>query len=223
MMATRVARSLLRTYLPVMLVFVAIALIVSAGVFTIAITAGDTSYDSWVTAGAAPGWWFFVIGTLLPTVHLRLIVAAGVTRRDFLRGAALAALVTVPAFALVSVAGYILKELVLSGSERPDLAGGLGAGEVLTVFAGTLVMFAGFAVSGTLIGAGFYRYGGWPGLAVMLPAFLPAAVGFLPLGLEPIVDVPLLLTLGGSIVATAAGAAALWAVVTGTPIRQVTA
>jgi hypothetical protein len=173
-----VAVNLLRMYRPVALWFwVTMAVCGAIGMTAVALNF-DPSFSLWlVVAGSAAKWWLGVIGTLLVSVHLRQFVANGVTRHDFLAGAAAFGLLTAVLFAVAVPVGHGVEQLLLGlGGPLPQQYPGTsfeaGVRELGYVLPGAVA----FLVTGMAGTAGFYRFGAWGGLALLPIAVLPVAV-----------------------------------------------
>jgi hypothetical protein len=178
-----VAVNLLRIYRPIALWFLAIMVVGVAIGMTVVSRLTDPTFSLWlVMAGTAARYWLGVVGVLLISLNLRQFVANGITRHDFLAGAALFGLVAAVLFALAVPLGHGAEDLLLGGGEPLYPATSLGTG--LREFGHILPASLAFLVTGTAAAAGFYRYGAWGGLALLLPALLPVAAAEALLGVD---------------------------------------
>ena len=172
-----VAKSLTRIYRPVVLWFLcAVTLVVVAASIVLARVSSGTGFSLWlITAGHATKWWLLIMGILLIATYLKLHVANGVTRHDFLLGSALFGGVTATAFAVLLPIGHGIEQLVWTIIGTP--AAGypeFSAAEAVQEFGHYLPIELGFFVSGAFIGAAFYRFAWWAGLLLVLPGAMPA-------------------------------------------------
>ena len=173
---TLVAKTLARTYRPVVLWFLCTVTVVAVVTTVVAARVSDLGYSFWlVVLGHSTKWWLLVIGTLLIATHLKLYVANGITRRDFLLGSALFGAGTALAFALLIPIGHGVEHLVWTIAGTPP-AGypEFSAAEAVREFGHYLPIELGFLSSGAFIGAGFYRFHWWAGLLLILPGIMPA-------------------------------------------------
>ena len=211
---TSVAKSLWKTYRPVMFWFWGIITAVSVLATAIVATVTDVQFSFWVLiAGQASKWWLLVLGTLLVAVHLKLFIANGLTRRAFLLGSGLFGLLGAVAFAALVPIGHGVERLVWTAfgtppADYPDLSMALALREFGHFLPGGLACL----VTGVAVAAGFYRYPWWAGLLLVVPGAVPllAAEGLLGLYEAPTVPVTRLLPFAGalavSLVLTALGA-----------------
>lgn len=212
-----VVRSLFHIYRPVALWFWGIGTL--ATVITTAVLArvAEVEVSVWfLIAGQAMKWWLLILGTLLVGVHLRLYVANGVTRRDFLIGAGVFGGLSAVLFTLVVPIGHGVERLLWTAfGTPPDSYPAFTAGTALREAGHLLPGALGCLVSGALIAAGFYRYNWWIGLLLVVPGLLPLAVAEGLLGLYAAAEMPaprLLPFAGGfalSLAVTVLGALAL--------------
>ena len=128
----------------------------------------------------SPQYFLMVFGIVAVTTQLAVFVAHGVTRRDFARGAAVFLAGLALWFAVVQVAVLLAENGVfhLAGIAgdltQPHPAGTPAAAGRL--FMQCLMVGAAHAVSGWLIGSGYYRYGPWLGTVLIVPGYLPAYI-----------------------------------------------
>ena len=182
---SRVARSLWKTYRPVMFWFWGIVTAVSVLVSAILAAVTEVRHSFWVMiAGQASKWWLLVVGTLLVAVHLKLFIANGLTRRAFLLGSGVFGLLSAVAFAALVPIGHGVERLVwaLVGAPPADYPG-FSAAIALREFGHFLPGGLAYLVTGVAVAAGFYRYPWWAGLLLVVPGAVPllAAEGLLGL------------------------------------------
>ncbi|UQU66189.1 hypothetical protein COUCH_07860 [Couchioplanes caeruleus] len=181
-----VLSSFLRMYRPQML-WLAGFLIVGVGLAdAVVVRFADPPFSLWMfVAGSAVKYWLGVVGVTLVAVHLRQFVAAGITRRDFIVGGLLFGVLLAVAFALLVPVGHGFEYALRGGAD------GVPAGYphwspsvAVSEFGHVLPSCLAYLVTGAAAGAGFYRFGAWGGLALLVPALVPvaAAEGLLGLG-----------------------------------------
>jgi hypothetical protein len=208
-----VAANLIRIYRPIALWFWATMAVCVAIGMTVVTLNTNPSFSLWlVMAGSAAKWWLGVIGVLLVSVHLRQFVANGITRHDFLAGAAIFGLLTAVLFAVAVPLGHGVEQLLLSiggplPSRYPTTSLGTGLRELGYEVPGSVA----FLVTGMAATAGFYRFGVWGGLALLPVAALPVAAVESLIGIDSsggfeVRFVPYAVALIISLVAIAAGA-----------------
>jgi hypothetical protein len=187
-----VARSLFRIYRPVALWFWSIVTLVT--VITTAVLAGvdEVGVSLWfLIAGQGMKWWLLILGVLLVAVHLKLYVANGVTRRDFLIGAGVFGGLSAVVFALMVPLGHGVERLVWTAfGTPPDSYPVFTAGAALREAGHLLPGALGSLVTGALIAAGFYRFDWRIGLLLILPGALPLVVADGLLGLYAAAEMP---------------------------------
>jgi hypothetical protein len=187
-----VAKSLFGSYRLVGLWFwgVITLVVIGASVVTARFSGIDLSVWELIT-GQAAKYWLLVLGLMLVPTHLKLFVANGVTRRDFLLGAGAFGLVTAVIFAALVPIGRGVESLVrtafgVAADGYPDFS----AGEALRDFGHYAPGAVGWLITGALVAAGFYRYPWWVGLLLIIPFALPLAIPETLLGLYAAVDTP---------------------------------
>jgi hypothetical protein len=181
-----VALNLLRIYRPVALWFWVTMIVCVAIGMTVVSRLTDPTFSLWlVVAGAAAKYWLGIVGMLLVSLHLRQFVANGITRHDFVAGAAIAGVLVAVAFAAAVPLGHAAEQLLL------DLAGPLNPqypatspGIALREFGHVLPAALAFLAAGAAAAAGFYRVGVWGGLALLPIAVLPAVAAEALLGVN---------------------------------------
>jgi len=224
--STLVTTNLLRFYRPIGL-WLGSAMIVGIGIaLTAVLSVGDLRFSLWLMiVGSAAKYWLLAVGIMLTGMHLRQYVSAGVTRHEFLAGAGLFGLVTAVLFAAAVIAGHGLEQWAvgLAGPLSPDYPAIAPVTEYLHV----LPVELGYLVSGTAITAGFYRFGALPGLLVLVPGMLPAAVSEALLAGGPHGEsitrvLPFGFAVAVSLVVTAVGAVACHRLIRDVAIRRAT-
>lgn len=135
----------------------------------------QTEYASaWLLAvNAAPGWFVFVMGIVVATVHLPIGIANGVTRRDYCAGAALFAIATCVLFELAKVVGLLVEALAYNiNGIMDEVTVPYPWPTVDSTLAGILGSL-GFMLTGWLIALVFYRLRIWWALVLAPLASLP--------------------------------------------------
>ncbi|AGZ45581.1 hypothetical protein [Actinoplanes friuliensis] len=181
-----VTSELFRTYRPVALWFWSIMIVGVAIGSTVVNLVTEPKFSLWlVVVGASAKWWLGVVGVLLVSLHLRQFVANGITRRDFMTGMAVFGLAGSLLTALIVPIGHALEQLLLgiAGPLPPDYPA-LSAGAAALEFGHVLPASLAFFVAGATATAGFYRYGAWGGLALVVPAVLPIGFAEVLLGVD---------------------------------------
>lgn len=181
-----VAANLLRLYRPVALWFWTL-MIFGIGVGMTGVTMlTDPTFSLWlIVAGAAAKYWLGVIGVLLVAVHLRQFVANGITRHDFLAGAAIAVVLVAVLSAAAVPLGHGGEQLLMSlGGPLPPKYPTTSFDTALREFGHILPAALAFLVTGAAASAGFYRFGAWGGLALLPVALLPLGAAEALLGID---------------------------------------
>ncbi|MFI5931353.1 twin-arginine translocation signal domain-containing protein [Actinoplanes sp. NPDC051494] len=164
-----VLAGLWRNYRPVLTGFMAVLI---TGVIVgdiIASRVTDPAPGMWMFFTTAFRYWLGIVGCVTVAVHLRQFVASGITRRDFLAGAALIGVMGAVFYAVVVPLGHGIEYALHGGT-------GFSASIALREFALTLISCMAAFVTGAAATSGFYRYGTRGGLIFLIPALLPAAV-----------------------------------------------
>ncbi|GAA0458583.1 hypothetical protein Ade02nite_07960 [Paractinoplanes deccanensis] len=171
--------TLARIYRPILLWFGAIILAVEAiGLVVIGNTVGPSKFSFWIVmAGAALKYWPLVAGILLISLHLRLFVANGVTRGEFLGGLAMFGVALTALLAAVVTAGHGVESLLLGaldlrGPDYPVFTLTGAPAEFGHLLPGSMA----YMVTGMLVTAGFYRFNPWIGVLLIIPGAIPLAV-----------------------------------------------
>jgi hypothetical protein len=176
--ARLVAKTLFRFYRPAFLFFIGFLAVGTAVAMTIVDRLSTPTLSIWLlVAGSALKYWVLIVGIMLVVTHLRQFVINGITRRDLITGAAVFGVTAAIVFAVLLPIGHGLERalLGLAGPVPPEYPA-FSAGVALGEFGRYLPQELAFLVSGLAIAAGFYRYGGWPGILIVVPGVLPAAV-----------------------------------------------
>ena len=221
-----VTRTLFRIYRPVVLWFLGM-IVVGVAVANVVLTRFlDPGFSVWLFAGSVGRYWLMVVGILLVSMHLRQFISNGVTRRDFLIGAAVFGLILAVFFAVLVPLGHGVESALLGldgrrGVGYPPFSFAVAVGEFGYSLPGALA----FGVSGIAVSAGFYRYGAWGGSLVMLPALLPIAASQAFLGIDDHGElsarfVPYLAALAISLAVTAMAAVLYHRTLRDVPIRR---
>jgi hypothetical protein len=222
-----VHHALFRVYRPIIVVFAALLLLFHVSITSVIVAAnGHIGFSMWlVLAGEGAKYWVLVVGIMLVVMQLRQFVTNGVTRREFLAGAAVFGLIVTAGFAAVVVLGHSLESLALGAvGGRGDGYPTLSAGGILGEFGQVFPESLGYMVSGALIAAGFYRWRPWLGLIVMLGGAIPALVGDVLFGVDEFGDVAARLPYSGALAlslgTSALACAAFRQVLSDVPIKR---
>jgi hypothetical protein len=181
-----VAAELLRVYrLQAIWFWITMVVGIAVAATLVAVNGGADSSIWLMVAGTAAKYWLLVIGVMVVTVHLRMFVANGITRRDVSVGGAAFAVVTAAAFTLVVILGQIVEHVLLAEADKlPAGYPALSPGGVLGELGRYFPMLLAYLVTGALISVGFYRLGGWRGMALLVPGLLPLFSAEFLLGLD---------------------------------------
>lgn len=187
---------------------------------------GTVTESAWEKATQLPRWFAFGIGIWLTGVYLRLYVAHGRTRREFIWRASVYMVVFATALAALTTLGYLLEMVVYRLAGWPQTLSWdhvfTSAGQVVPILAAYLLTFLVWTVAGALIAASFHRLY-WFGLVITVPLGLllvgtiEVAVGsrylgpltFIAIGSATSFSVASVLGVGGFLL----GLAATWALV----------
>jgi hypothetical protein len=179
--STLVMTSLVRRYRPVALWFWGAAVLGIGIALWIVASVTDVEFSLWGTiAGSAAKYWLGTVGVVLVSVHLKQFVSVGVTRHEFLDGAAWFALGAAVLFSVVLPVGHGVEQWAV-GLSQP-LAAGYPHVAMISEFLHTLPAELAYLVSGAAITAGYYRSGPLRGLLLMVPALLPVLVSEVLMG-----------------------------------------
>ncbi|MFF2623535.1 hypothetical protein [Oerskovia jenensis] len=134
----------------------------------------DGSVIDGVVSGSAK-FFLFVMGIITPLAMIAVHVAAGGTRRSFIRSTWVTAVILGVTFALVAaVLGYVEWLVFRAQGWSPDLGRAqlyADGGQVGTAFLVQLFFCGVYWLSGAAIGMGYYGYGVWRG-TFAIPLFL---------------------------------------------------
>jgi hypothetical protein len=211
--------ALFRVYRPIMLWSgLILVLVVTTGVVVIS-AFGNAGFSLWLlVVGSASKYWLLVVGIMLVSMQLKQFVANGVTRHEFLAGAAVFGLLAAIGFAVIVPLGHGIESLALGLLDRrPSGYPVFGARVALAEFGRSLPGSLAFLVSGGLYAITFYRFRAWLGVLLLVPATAPIGVSQWLLGIDEravTIDVlPYLPAVALSLLATLAGAVAFrWAI-----------
>ena len=189
---TIVAKSLYKIYRPVALWFWSMMVLVVAAATAVVARVYEVKFSFWmIIVGQATKWWLLVIGVLLVATHLKLYVANGITRRDFLAGAGLFGGLTAVAYAAMVPIGHGVERLLWTAFGTPPASyPEFSAAEALREFGHYLPGGLACLVSGAFIAAGFYRFNWLIGLLLIIPGALPLLASEGLLGLYAAVEPP---------------------------------
>ena len=207
---------------------------------TIAINVfGTVTSSVWDPATQIIRWFAFGIGAWMVYVYLPVYIAHGATRRNYATKALGFTIAFSVTLAALTTIGFVLERVLYGiGNWPQDLSsGGLFSSptDLPVIFVAFLMAFGLWTVTGTLLGAAFYRFGG-RGLIAVVPGLL--LIGIADLAVDS--GVPLFgfvlraaeVLLGGlagaPAPATAAlcfaayllGAATTWSVLRDVPVRS---
>jgi len=158
--------------------------VVASAIYAIVIAAvarwGEVDHSLWqpVVAGWQR-WVVFAAGVTTTTTFLRMLVRNGATRALVSTASTISMAVIAAIGTAVIVVGYAIEKVVYAETgwvQGLEDGGVLGWDDLWLVAVEMPIALAAYFVSGWLIGAGFYRFGVAGGLALLLPALLPAAL-----------------------------------------------
>lgn len=138
----------------------------------------DTSM--WASIAPATKMFLGVIGIITTPVIMPWYLANGVTRRNFVEGVAIVLACTALICSIVIMIGFAIEQAIYyaagisSALENVDVYG--SASRAAIVFVSFVLLNAAWFCSGWLIGAGYYRYGGIAGTALLPIMLLPLAI-----------------------------------------------
>jgi hypothetical protein len=136
----------------------------------------------------APRWFLFVIGIMLATMNLPVVIAHGITRRNYFAGVMIFTAVSAAAFTAAVILGFVAEQ---AGFEVAGVPYFLPEHYPLNSF-GAAASYAGeaflamwgFMLSGWAIGLLFYRLRWWVAILLILVAGIPLGAFSLPPGVE---------------------------------------
>lgn len=227
------ARWVLTFHARMALWFWGIALVVAVGALALLAPRVDIEMSA-VQFVRAPAIWFpFGMMIALVSAHLTPLLGNGMTRRAFVRGALLAALVTGIGYSIVVTLGIGVEGLVYDAlgwrHVNNDGRAVLGANAVLSTVGAAAYYVAG-TVSGLLVGVTYYRFGGLVGTLTLPLSVSPVLLTSLlvidaeeqwrPFDITIAMPNPYLTTFA-TLAIIAFGAAAFRVVTLTTPVRPV--
>jgi len=174
----RVTVALFRIYRPIAAWFLGMVVVVVTVASVIFSHVSPQSVSLWlIIVGFGSKYWLGIVAVMLISMQLRSFVANGISRRAFLAGAGVFSLLAALFFALLGPIGHAVEYVLLSlfvdlpaGYPAVSVSGAIGE------FGHALPANLAFLVTGAAVTAGFYRFGGLLGLAVMIPALVPISV-----------------------------------------------
>jgi hypothetical protein len=230
-----IGRLLLATHLPFLMlmwvVFAAAVLVLTVGIAV----AGTITTSVWDPAVTVVRWFALGYGVFLIHRLLAVYVAHGRTRHEFLRSVALFVVVAGAVLAALLALGFALEAVLYGAMDWPHRVSAerlfASPGEYPLIFANYWSMLSVWTTIGLLLGAGFYRAGGWE-LVVLLLALAMVVVSGFAIGFHglpfvgaviDIADLPLAVTFAVCGACLLPGAALTWFLVRDLPIRPKTA
>lgn len=179
--AVRGARLALRSQLVVWGWFWLTLVVIAVGILVVTVRVSDVGHSVWDYLSAAPRWFTFTLLVLLVTAGVGPYVAHGLTRRAFVRLDAVVAVVTAVAFAACWTLGQAVEVAVFRAQGWPTVVqradhlytDGAQLGLVALEALGTLLVYA---AAGVLVGAVYYRAGGWWGTLTLPLTLAPLAL-----------------------------------------------
>jgi hypothetical protein len=191
-----VAKALFRFYRPVALWFLSVLTLGTAVAMTIVTRFTDPTFSLWLlVVASAVKYWTLIVGIMLVSMHLRQFVSNGVTRRDFVIGSGVFGLTIAVAFAIFVPLGHAVESaLMVSIGGAPPGYPAFSFSTAISEFGQVLPTELAFLASGLAVAAGFYRYGGWPGILFLVPGLIPMGVaeGLIAVGDDGRLDTRLL-------------------------------
>jgi hypothetical protein len=136
----------------------------------------------------APRWFLFVIGIMLATVNLPVVIAHGITRKNYFAGVMFFSAVSAAAFTVAVMLGFAVERIGFEVAgvpyflpeHHPLNTFGLAVRYALEAFLAML----GFMLSGWAMGLLFYRLRWWVAIALILVAGIPLGAFSLPPGVD---------------------------------------
>jgi hypothetical protein len=221
-----VSQALFRFYRPMLLIFGGILLAGELVGVTVAVINGRLNYSWWLTfSNAGVRIWLVIVGLVLVGIQLKQFVSNGVTRREFLAGAAKFMLILSVGYAAAEALGHGLESLLVGlADQRSSTYPVATAGQILSDFGHALPGTLAWPLSGALVAIGFYRFKPLVGVAVMVLGAVPAVASDYLLRIDGEGDVmdrgPFAVALIASLVIIAAGAVAFQRAMSDVPIRR---
>jgi hypothetical protein len=158
--------------------FWAIVLIIAGGIGYVEVRTDilDGSVIDGVVSGSAK-FFLFVMGIITPIAMIAVHVAAGGTRRSFIRSTWLTAVILGLTFAAVAAGlGYVEWLVFRAQGWAPELDRAqlyADGGQVGTAFLVQLFFCGVYWLSGAAVGMGYYGSGVWRGTFALVPLLLP--------------------------------------------------
>lgn len=179
---------MLRTQSYLAVWFWAVAVVTITGILAVVGRFTDVQMSAVQYAYHGGLWFPFGISIVLVAGFLTVHVALGMTRRSFVRGALVVAVATGLLYAAVLILLLVLERGIYDRlGWVPGVSDGSSAevldGGVWTTLWGTAAMFVAGTISGLLVGAAYYRWGGWWG-TLLLPLTLAPILLTSVLGLD---------------------------------------
>ncbi|SNY13641.1 hypothetical protein [Paractinoplanes atraurantiacus] len=219
--------TLFRLYRPILLIFWGIMLVVEViGLVVIDHAVGPNKFSFWIVmAGAAIKYWPLVAGILVISLHMKLFVANGITRGEFLGGMGMFAVGLTALFAALVVAGHAVESTLLGALDlRAATYPVFTLDGALSEFGHLLPGSMAYMVTGMLVTAGFYRWNPWIGVPLIIPGAIPLAVSDNLVRFDQFGETLHRLPYGPAVVITltvvVAGFLVLYSVMRDTPIRR---
>lgn len=184
-----VARTLLRQNRAAALCTLLIAITCDIILTVVVDRIGEVDSGFWFPIGYTARYWCGVIGILLVVTMMRPYLANGVTRRDYTLGAGMFGVSIALYFTVVLGVGQVVERWAYDAAGFTPRS--YEALSLLDVAGRVLPIFLAYLISGALIGAAFYRFGGWRGALLTLPAVLPTVLVDWMIGFEGQDDNPL--------------------------------
>ncbi|HCT79180.1 MAG TPA: hypothetical protein DGT23_22005 [Micromonosporaceae bacterium] len=186
-----VVRHLFKAYRPVYAWFWGIVAVVLAGIAVSFEVFGHYTLDDervsvWESVGQqGPRWFLFVMGILFVTINLPVVIANGITRRAYYRGAIIFTVLSAAAFTVLLMAGFGVEYAVYTANgmmaELPKEYPINSMGEAAKFAAKSFLALLAFMLSGWIVGLVFYRLRVWLAIALTPFAALPISGASLPI------------------------------------------
>jgi len=207
---------------------------------TIAISIfGTVTTSVWDPATQIIRWFAFGIGAWMVYVYLPVYIAHGATRRNYATtalGFTIAFSVTLASFTTI---GFVLERIIYGIGDWPQKLSSDGLfsspSDLPVIFVAFLMAYGLWTVTGTLLGAAFYRFGGG-GLMAVVPGLLLIGIADLAVDsgvplfgfvlraaevlLSGLADAPAPATIALCIAGYLLGAAITWLVLRDVPVRS---
>ncbi|MBX9244714.1 hypothetical protein ICW40_07805 [Actinotalea ferrariae] len=177
--AVRGARLALRSQLVVWVAFWLTLAVIAVGIVVVTVRVGEVEHSAWDYLSAGCRWFSFAMLLFVTAGGIGPYVAHGLTRRSFVTLVALDVAVTAAVFSACWTLGHAVENAVFAARGWPTsvqehlYADGSQLGLVtLEALLAVLV----YGTSGALVGAAFYRGGGWWGTLTLPLTLAPVAV-----------------------------------------------